>query len=79
MENRLFQVDHITIEILSTNLHEFWTKSVGAVSRNMFCKNQPHDGATTVLCEKFWAEVRNGHAGSVRAKLERDRTNGAGD
>ena len=77
-KTRLFQVDHITVEILSTNLHEFRTKSVGAVSRNMFCENQPHGGATTGLCEKYGAEVQNFHAGSVCAKLERDRTNGAG-
>ena len=48
-KTRLFQVDHITVEIRSTNLHEFCTKSVGAVSRKMFCKKQPHGGATTGL------------------------------
>ena len=78
-KTRLFQVDHIKVQILSTDLHEFWTKSLGAVSRILFCKKQPHGGATTGLCEKRGAEVRNGHAGSVCAKLERDQTNGAGD
>ena len=45
----------------------------------MFCINQPDGGATEGLCEKRGAEVRNCHAGSVCAKLERDRANGAGD
>ena len=49
------------------------------VQEMCFAKKQPHGGATTGLCEKCGAEVRNGHAGSVCAKLEGDRTNGAGD
>ena len=51
--SRLFHVDHITVEILCIDLHEFWTKSVGAVSKNGFFKNQPHGGAATGLCEKL--------------------------
>ena len=37
---RLIHLDRMTVEILSTDLHEFWTKSVGVVY--IFCREWPH-------------------------------------
>ena len=69
-----------TVEILSTtDWHQFWTKSVGAVAENVFCENQPHGGATTGLCEKCGAEVQRCHPGSVCAKFDCDQANGHTD
>ena len=45
-------VDDMTLEILCTALCDFRAKSVGAVSKNVFCKNQPHGGARRGPCEK---------------------------
>jgi len=38
-------VDDMTLEILCTDLCDFRAKSVGAVSKNVFCKNWPYGGA----------------------------------
>ena len=38
-------VDDMTLDILSTSLRDVRAKSVGAVSKKVFCKNQPHGGA----------------------------------
>ena len=69
----------MTVEILSTDLRDFWTKSVGVVYRNVFCKHRPHGGARTGPFEKCGAEVLNWHPGSVCAHFGSDRANGAGD
>ena len=69
----------MTVEILSTDLRDFWTKSVGVLSKNMFCKYRPHGGARTGPCEKCGAEVQKWHPGSVCAQFGSDRANGAGD
>ena len=54
-KTRLFQVDHITVEILSTDLHEFWIKSVGFVSK----RNNSENGLMVALPQAY---VRNvGH------------------
>ena len=45
-------VDDMTLEILCTDLCDFRAKYVGAVSKNVFSKNQPHGGARGVPCEK---------------------------
>ena len=45
-------VDDMTLEILCTALRDFRAKSVGAVSKNVSCKNRPHGGARRGPCEK---------------------------
>ena len=42
------------IEILCTNLHDVWTKSIGVIAKNVLCKNRPAGGAITGY-EKMWA------------------------
>ena len=69
----------MSVEILPTDLRDFWTKSVGVLSKNVFCKYWPHGGARTGPCEKCGAEVLKWHPESVCAKYGRDRANGAGD
>ena len=69
----------MTIEIMCTDWCEIWIKFEAVTSNNVFGISRPPGGAATGLCEKCGAEVQNCHAGSVCAKLERDRTNGARD
>ena len=63
----------MAVEILSTDLHEFWTKSLGVLSKNVFCKSWPHDGARVGPCEKAGLEVVIWHPRSVCAKFGMDR------
>ena len=35
---RQIHVDHMTVEILSTDLRDFWTKSVGVLAKVSFAK-----------------------------------------
>ena len=72
-------VDDMTLEILCTDLCDFRAKSVGAVSKNVFCKNWPHGGARRRQCEKAGLEVAICHPRSVCAKFGIDRGNGCGD
>ena len=44
-------VDDMTLEILCTDLRDFRTKSVGAVSKNVFYKKRPDGGARGGPCE----------------------------
>ena len=69
----------MTVEILSTDLRDFWTKSVGVLYKNVFCKYRPHGGARAGPCEKCGAEVQKWHPGSVCAQFGSNRANGAGD
>ena len=43
----------VAIEILFTDLRDFWTKNGGALSRNVFWTNPPGGGAITDQCEKL--------------------------
>ena len=52
----------MTLEILSAALHDFRPKSVGAVSKNVFCKYRPDGGARRGACENSGAEVVICHA-----------------
>ena len=72
-------VGHMTIEILRTDLHDVWIKSVGVRTKNVFSRNRPHGGAITGLSGKFGAEVRPWHPGSVCAEFHTSQGNGAGD
>ena len=45
-------VDDMTLEMLCTALRDFRAKSVGAVTINVFFKNQPHGGARIGPCDK---------------------------
>ena len=72
-------VDDMTLEILCNDLRDFRAKSVGAVSKNVFCKNRPHGGARGGPCEKAGLEVVICHPRSVCAKFGIDRGNGSGD
>ena len=69
----------MSVEILSTDLRDFWTKSVGVLSKNGVFKYWPHGGARTGPCVKCGAEVQKWHPGSVCAQFGSDRPNGAGD
>ena len=48
-----------TVEILCTKLSDFWLKSVGVLSKNIYWKIRPHGGARRSACEKCWVEVLN--------------------
>ena len=69
----------MTIEILCTDLRDFGTKSVGVLSKNVFCTNRPPGGAITGPCEKFGAEVLLWYPGNVCAQFGCEQANGAGD
>ena len=43
-------VDDMTLEILCTALRDFRAKSVGAVSKNVFCKSRPDGGVRWDRC-----------------------------
>ena len=73
------RVDGMSVEILCTALRDFRAKSVGAVSKNVFCKNRPDGGARRGACEESGAEVVICHPRSVCAKFGIDRANGGGD
>ena len=45
-------VDDMSVDILCSDLRDFRAKIVGAVSKNVFCKNRPHGGARRGPCEK---------------------------
>ena len=72
-------VDDMTLEILCTNVRDFRAKSVGAVSKNVFCKNRPYGGARGGPGEKAGLEVVICHPRSVCAKFSIDKGNGCGD
>ena len=56
----------MTLEILCTDLFDFRPKSVGEVSKNVFCKNRPDVGVKSgLIC----------HPRSVCAKFGIDRSN----
>ena len=65
----MVRVDHMTMEIVYTELRDVWMKCVGlrVINRNVFCPNRPHGGAITGRCGIFRAEVRRWHPGSVCA------------
>ena len=73
---RLIHLDHMTLEILCTDLHEFWIKSVGVMLEKKKRRKWPHGGATTGLCEKCRAEVLNWRPWSVCVECGCDRANG---
>ena len=66
----------LAIEILCTDLRDFWTKIGGVLSKNVFWTNPPVGGAVTGPSDKKGPEVLLRHLGSVRAKF-RNCTNGA--
>ena len=70
---RLFHVDHITVETLSSNLQGFWTKSVGGTANNVRGISRPPGGAVKGRCEKCWAKFFPMPVGSVHTKFETDR------
>ena len=43
-------VEETSVDILCTDLCDFWAKIVGAVSKNVFCKNRPQGGARRGSC-----------------------------
>ena len=43
-------VEEMRVDILCTDLRDFRAKIVGAVSKNVFCKNRPHGGARRGSC-----------------------------
>ena len=45
-------VDGMSVDILCTDLCDFRANILGAVSKNVFCKNRPHGGARRGPCEK---------------------------
>ena len=47
------RVDDMSVEQVCTGFRDFRAKCVGAVSKNVFCKNRPHGGARRGPCEKF--------------------------
>ena len=73
------RLDHMTIEILCTDLRDFWINSEGVISKRLFYISRPTGGAIKGPCEKCGAEVLKWHPGSVCAKFGRDRANCAGD
>ena len=79
MKNLKYPFCLLAIEILCTDLHDFWTKNRGALSRNVFWTNPPAGGAVTGPSDKKRSEVLLRHLGIVRAKFRTNRTNGAGD
>ena len=60
-------------------LRDFRAKSVGAVSKNVFCKNLPYGGAREGPCERAGLEVVICHLTSVCAEFGIERGNGSGD
>ena len=64
----------LAIEILCTDLRDFWTKIGGVLSQNVFWTNLPVGGAVTGPSDEKGPEVLLRHLGSVRAKL-RNRSN----
>ena len=44
-------VDDMSVDILCSDLRDFRGKSVGVVSKNVFCKNLPHGGARRGPCD----------------------------
>ena len=57
MENRLFHVDHMTVEILSTGLHELWTKIFRSSVKKWVWKNT----ASWWRCNRaMWENVGRG-------------------
>ena len=49
----------LPIEILCTDVRDFWTKNVGVLSINVCWTHPPGGGARRVACEKCWVEVLN--------------------
>ena len=47
----------MTIEILCTDLRDFWIKSEGVISKNVFYISRPPGGAIKGRCEKCRAKV----------------------
>ena len=69
----------LPLEILCTDLGDFWSKNGGVLSINVFWTHPPHGGARRAACEKCWVEVLNCYPGNVCAKFGCDRADGAGD
>ena len=67
------RVDHMTIEILCTDLRDFWIKSQGVISKNVFYISRPKGGAIKGWCEKCRAKVYPQPLGSALTKFETDR------
>ena len=65
----------MTLGVLCIILRNFRAKSVGAVSKNVFCKKLPHSGARRGPCEKSGVEVVVSQPRSVCAKFGIDRAN----
>ena len=72
-------LEHMTIEIVCNDLHDFWTKSGAVISKNVFYKSRPPGGAITGRSGKFGAEVHLWYPESVCAKFGIDRVNGCRD
>ena len=75
----MIHVDDMTLEILCADLRDYRANSAGAVSKNVFCKDQPCGGTREGPCEKAGLEVVTCHPRSVCAKFSIDRGNGSGD
>ena len=54
---RQIRLDHMTIEIMCTDLCAIWMKSEGVTSKNMFYISRPPGGALKGRCEKCRAKV----------------------
>ena len=67
------------MEILCSDVREFWVNIGGVLSNNVFLTNWPAGGAVRGPSEKCWTEVHLRHLGTVRVKCGCDRGNGAGD
>ena len=69
----------MAIEILGPNLCEYWTKSVGLLSKNVFWTHPHAGGAVTDPHNKSRVEFHLLHLGSVCAPFCCQRANGAWD
>ena len=59
----------VLIEILCTNLRDFWSKNGGLLSINVFWTHPPAGGAITGQCDNSGSEVQLWHPGSVHVKF----------
>ena len=76
-------VDDMSVDILCTDLRDFRANIVGAVSKNVFCKNRPHGSAIEEglvrnevvvwqprsVCAKFGMDRGNDDRDMSRAKV----------
>ena len=63
----------MTVEILCTDLHDFWIKSQGIIGKNVFYISRPPGGAIKVRYEKSRAKVFPWPLGSAHTKLYTDQ------